>query len=171
MRNGKEKVDLVLEQNASEQLAKVDWQALNAAISSRLDRTSWTKTFASRIPTAFKIAAGLAAAAIILIAVTIAVDEPDDLRLENGQRAVVRFGETTGTASVEIGRAPAKSEVFVDVGPARSTLAKCEVQLIDVEGEREKNGTRAAWIIISRPKPVFADNGAAKDMRDLICMF
>jgi hypothetical protein len=171
MRNGKEKVDLVLEQNTSEQLAKVDWQALNAAISSRLDQSSRTKTFASKIPMAFKIAAGLAAAAIILIAVTIAVDEPDDLRLETGQRAVVRFVETEGTASVEIGRALAKSEVFLDFGPARGTLAKCDVQITDVEREREKNGPRAAWIIISRPEPVLADNGAAKDMRDLICMF
>jgi hypothetical protein len=171
MRNDKEKVDLLLEQNASEQLAEVDWQALNAAISSRLDRTTRTKTFASGIPTAFKIAGGLAAAAIILIAVMITVDTPDDLRLENGRRAVVRFVETAGTASVEIGHAPAKSKVFVDVEPARSTLAMCEVQIIDVEGEREKNGTRAAWIIISRPEPVFADNGAAKDMKDLICMF
>jgi hypothetical protein len=171
MKHDKEKVDLLLEQNASEQLGKVDWQALNAAISSRLDQTSRTKTFASGMPTVLKIAGGLAAAAIILIAVMIAVDTPDDLRLENGQRAVVRFAEPAGTASVQVGHVPAKSEVFVDVGPARSTLAACEVQIIDVEGEREKNGTRAAWIIISRPEPVFADNGSAKDMKDLICMF
>ena len=172
MKHDKENIDLLLEQNASEQLAKVDWQALNAAISSRLDQTSRTKTFASRIPTAFKIAAGLAAAAaIILVAVIITVDTSDDLRLENGQRAVVRFVETAGTASVEIGHTPIKSEVFVHLGPAPTTSAKCEVQIIDAEDERQKNGTRAAWIIISRPTPVFADNGAAKDMKDLISMF
>ena len=136
MKHDEEKVDLLLEQNASEQLGKVDWQALNAAISSRLDQTSRTKTFATRIQTAVRIAAGLAAAAIILIAVIITVDEPDRLRLENGQRAVVKFVETAGTASVEIGYTPVKSEVFVDVEPARGTLAKCEVRLIDVEGER-----------------------------------
>ncbi|MHC4153361.1 MAG: hypothetical protein ACYST6_00325 [Planctomycetota bacterium] len=171
MKHDKEKVDLLLEQNASEQLANVDWQALNAAISSRLDQTSRTKTSASGIQTAFKLAAGLTAAAVILIAVLITVDTRDDLQLENGQRAVVRLVETAGTASVEIGHTPAKSQVFVDVGPAATTSAMCDVHIIDVEGEREKNGTRAAWIIISRPKPVFADNGEAKDMRDLICMF
>jgi hypothetical protein len=171
MKHDKENIDLLLEQNASEQLAKVDWQALNAAISSRLDQTSRPKTFASRIPTAFKIAAGLVAAAVILIAVMITVDTRDGLQLENGQRAVVRFVETAGTASVEIGRTPVKSKVFVDLEPARSTLAMCDVQIIDAEGQRQKNGTRAAWIIIARPEPVFADNGAAKDMRDLICMF
>jgi 2-methylaconitate cis-trans-isomerase PrpF len=171
MKQHKENIDFLLEQNASEQLAKVDWQALNAAISSRLDQTSRTKTLTAGIPTALKIAAGLAAAAVILIAVMITVDTPDDLRLENGQRAVVRFAEPAGTASVEIEHALAKAKVFVDVGLARSTFAICDVHIIDVEGEREKNGTRAAWIIISRPEPVFADNGAAKDMKDLICMF
>ena len=118
-----------------------------------------------------KVAGGLAAAAVILITVMITVNTPDDLRLENGQRAVVRFGETTGTASVEIGHAPAESKVLVDFGPAPSTLASCDVQIIDVEDERQKNGARAAWIIITRPKPVFANNGEAGDMRDLICMF
>jgi hypothetical protein len=171
MSNDKQKVDLLLEQNAARQLAGFDWERLSAAISSCLDQTTRTKTFASAISTPLKIAGGLAAAAIILIAVMITVNTPDDLRLENGQRAVVRFAEPAGTASVEIGHAPAKSKVFVDVGPARSTLAMCEVQIIDVEDERQKNGARAAWIIISRPKPVFADNGEARDMRDLICMF
>lgn len=171
MRNDKEKVDLLLEQNAARQLAEFDWEGFSAAISSRLDQTSRTKTFASKLPMVFKIAGGLAAAAIILIAVMITVDTPDDLRLENGQQAAVRFAELAGTASVEIAHALARSEVFVDVEPARSTLAKCEVQIIDVEGETETNDTRAAWIIISRPEPVFADNVAAKDMRDLICMF
>jgi hypothetical protein len=169
MRNDEEKIDLLLDQNAARQLADFDWEGFSAAISSRLDQTSRTKTFASGIPTAFKMATGLAAAAVILIAVMITVDTPDDLRLENGRRAVVRFVETAGTASVEIGHTPAQSNVFVEVGPARGALAKCDVQIIDVEGE--KNGTRAAWIIISRPEPVYADNGAARDMRDLICMF
>jgi hypothetical protein len=171
MKHDKDNIDLLLEQNASEQLEKVDWQALNAAISSRLDQTSRMKTFASRIQTLFRIAAGLAVAAVILIAVMVTVDTRDDLRLENGRRAVVRFVETAGTASVQVAHTPAKSEVLVDLGPALTTSAKCDVQIIDAGREREKNGTRAAWIIITRPKPVFADNGAAKDMRDLICMF
>jgi hypothetical protein len=171
MKHDKENIDLLLEQNASEQLAGVDWQALNAAISSRLDQTSRAKTSASRIPTALKIAAGLAAAAVILIAVMVTVDTPDALRLENGQRAVVRFAEPAGTASVEIAQTPAKSQVLVDLGPALTRSAKCDVQIIDVEVDRQKNGTRAAWIIISRPEPVYADNGAARDMKDLICMF
>lgn len=171
MKNDEEKVDLLLEQNAARQFAAFDWEEFSAAISSRLDQTSPTKTFASKLPMVFKIAGGLAAAAIILIALMITVDVPDDLRLENGQRAVVRLAQPTGTASVQIAHTPVKSQVFVDVGPSRRMLAKYEVELIDVEDEGEKNGTRAAWIIISRPKPVYADNGAAKDRRDLICMF
>ncbi len=171
MRNKKENIDLLLERNAAQQLAKVDWERLNAAISARLDQTSRMKTFASGIPPALKVAGGLAAAAVILIAVMITVNTPDDLRLENGQRAVVRFSETTGTASVKIRHTPVKSDVFVDLRPARSALAKCDIQIIDVEHEREKNGAPVAWIIISRPEPVYADNRAARDMGDLICMF
>jgi len=170
MRNEKERIDLLLEQNAARQLAGFEWERLNAAISSRLDQTTRTKTFASIIPMALKVAGGLAAAAVILIAI-MTVDTPDDLRLDNGQRAVVRFAEPAGTASVQIGHTPLKSQVFVAVAPARSTLAKCDVRIIDVEDERERNGLRPAWIIITRPEPVFADNGKAKDMRDLICMF
>ncbi|MHC4619848.1 MAG: hypothetical protein ACYTEQ_19035 [Planctomycetota bacterium] len=171
MKHDKDNIDLLLEQNASEQLARVDWQALNAAISSRLGRTSRTKIFAVKIPTPLRIAAGLAAAAVILIAVMVTVDTSDELRLENGRRAVVRLVRTAGTASVEIGHTPAKSQVFVHLGPAPAASAKCDVRIIDLEGYSRKNGTGAAWIIISRQKPVFADNGAAKDMKDLICMF
>jgi hypothetical protein len=171
MRSDREKIDLLLEKNAAEQLAHVDWEGLNAAISSRLDQTSQTKTFVSKIPTVFKTAGGLAAAAVILIVVMITVDAPDDLELETGQRAVVRFAEPTPTVSVEIEPRPAGSKVFVDVGPARSTLAKCDVQIIDVEAEREKKGSRAAWIIISRPEPVYADNGVSSDMMDFLYLF
>ncbi|MHC4622708.1 MAG: hypothetical protein ACYS4W_02285 [Planctomycetota bacterium] len=171
MKHDKDNIELLLEQNASEQLAQVDWQALNAAISSSLDQSSRTKIFAVKIQTPLRIAAGLAAVAVILIAVMITVDTSDELRLENGQRAVVRFVRTAGTASVEIGHTPAKSQAFVDLGPAPAASARCNVQIIDLEGDSQKNGTSAAWIIISRPKPVFVDNGAAKDMKDLICMF
>ncbi len=171
MRSEEERIDLLLKQNAARQLDRFDWEWLHAAVSSRLDQAGRAKTFASGITKALKIAGGLTAAAVILIAVMIAVDMQDGLRLENGQRAVVRFVRTAGTASVEIGHTPVESKVFVDFGPAPGALVRCDVRIIDVEDERENNGARSAWIIISRPKPVFADNGAAKDMKDFICMF
>jgi len=144
MKNEREKVDLLLEKNAAEQLAKVDWEGLNAAILSRLDQAGPIETSAIGFPTVFKIAAGVAAAAVILVALVVRTDKPSALRLPNGGTAVVNFIEAKGSASIEI------------VGTS--------------EG-RGKSSTRAAWIIISRPEPMYADNGESRDTMDLICLF
>jgi len=172
MKNEEENIDLLLERNADEQLAKVDWEGLNAAISSRLDKAGQSKTAAIKFPTVLKIAAGfVAAAAVILIVMIISTDGPPDFQLENGRRAVVKFIEAKGSASVEIGHAPAKSQVMVDVGPGRSKLARCDIEIIDVNGDLKEKANRATWIIISRPEPVYADNGVSRDWTGIICLF
>jgi len=172
MKEERENIDLLLERNADEQLSKVDWQRLNAAISSRLDKASRSKTVATKFPTVFKIAAGVAAAAaVILIVMIIRTDRAPDFQLENGRRAVVKFIEAKGSASVEIGHAPAKSQVMVDVGPSQSKLARCDIEIIDANGDLKQKANRATWIIISRPEPVYADNGVSRDSMDMICLF
>ena len=171
MKNKKEKIDLLLEKNAGQQLAKVDWDGLDAAISSRLDKASQGKTHAIKFPSVSKIAAGIAAAAVVFIVLMVGIEKAPDLQLDNGSRAVVKFIDKKGAASVEIKRASAKSEVFIGIGGSQRKLAKCDVKMIDMNGDLRKGGSGAAWIIISRPEPLYADNGAAKDMRDLICMF
>jgi hypothetical protein len=93
----------------------------------------------------FKIAAGVAAAAaVVFVAVMVGTQKPADLPLEDGRHAVVKFVERKGSASVEI---------------------------IDQNGERKENGSRAAWIIIRMPEPVLADNGENGHLRDLIRLF
>lgn len=171
MKEQREKIDLLLEKNAAEQLANVDWEELNAAISSRLDKAQQSKTAAIRFPTVFKIATGVAAAAVILIAVILRTDKPSDMQLPDGTSAVVKFVETEGSALVEITHAPVKSQVFVDVGANLKKLAKCNVEIIDVSGDRQEDGSRAAWIIISRPEPVYADNGTSRDVMDFLYLF
>ncbi|MHC4572898.1 MAG: hypothetical protein ACYS76_02000 [Planctomycetota bacterium] len=172
MKDDKENIDLLLEQNTAEQLAEVDWQALNASLSARLDQLNPTKTVAIKPTAALKVAGGLAAvAAIIFVVVFMATDRPPDLQLGNGQRAAVKFAEPPGTASVEIASTLTESEVFVEVAPAPYTLANCDVEIVDVDDKREKDGYPAAWIIISRPEPLFADNGKSDDLMDIICMF
>lgn len=153
MENEKEKIDLLFEKNANEQLAGIDWGKFNGAISARLDEADLSKTSRSKLPTVFKIASGVAAAAaVVFIAVMVRTERPMDLQLEDGQRAVVKFIETKGSASVEI---------------------------IEQNGEGKENGSQAAWIIIRMPEPVLvadpflqgADNGANGYLRDLIHLF
>jgi len=130
----KEKIDLLFEKNAEEQLARVDWDELNAVISSRLDQTQQSRTSARKYPTVFKIAGGLvAAAAVVFIVLMVRTDGPPEMP----GRAMVTFIEEKGSASVEI---------------------------IDSNGDLKKDSDRASWIIISRPAAVYADNGADRDM-------
>jgi len=169
--NEKERIDSLFEKNVEEQLAKVDWDKLNGAISARLDETQQSKTSASRLPTVFKIGAGVAAAAVVFIAVMVRTEKPMDLQFEDGQRAVVKFVETKGSASVEIISTSGRSQVLVDIGYARTGIAKADVEIIDQNGERKEDGSRAAWIIIRMPEPALADNGANGYLRDLIRLF
>ena len=168
----KEKIDSLLEQNIAEQLDHVDWDRLNSAISSRLDQTHQRETTVSKFPIVFKVAAGLATvAAVVLIAVTIGTDKPAGAKLESGRFAVVKLIETKGSASIEIKHDVGKSQVMVDIWPSHSRVAKCNVKIIDLNGDLKKDDDRPAWIIISRPEPVYADNGTSKDIMSMICLF
>ncbi len=172
MKERKEKIDLLLEENVAEQLKSVDWERLNTAISSRLDKVNRDKTSAIGFPLVFKIAASIAAAAaVILVVVMVRTDRPGGVQIENGRSAVVKFIEPEGTASVEIRHRPAKSQVLVNVGAGGIKLAKCNVEIIDVSREHQENGSKAAWIIISKPEPMYADNGISRDTMSMICLF
>jgi hypothetical protein len=172
MKNEKERIDLLFERNVEEQLVEVDWDKLNAAISAQLDEAERGKTSSSKLPTVFKIAAGVAAAAAVMfIAMIVRTEKPMDLQLKDGQRAVVKFVETKGSASVEIISMSGRSQVLVDIGYARTGIAKADVEIIDRNGEGKENGSRAAWIIIRMPEPALADNGANGHLRDLIRLF
>jgi len=172
MENEKERIDSLFEKNVEEQLAEVDWDKLNTAISARLDEAEPAKASARRYPMVFKIAAGVAAAAaVVCVAVMVKTEKPMDLRLEDGRHAVVKFVETKGSASVEIISTSGRSQVLVDIGYSRREIAKAHVEIIDRNGEGKENGSRAAWIIIRMPEPVLADNGENGHLRDLIRLF
>jgi hypothetical protein len=144
MKKEKEKIDLLLERNASEQLAGVNWGGLHAAISERLNQVQQSKTYGTRFPAILKIAAGVAAAAaIIIIAVMFWMDTPKAVRLENGPGAVVKFVEGKGSAEVEI---------------------------LDSKGQNNQIGNRSAWIIIRTREPEVADNGQSRDEADFACL-
>ena len=171
MKQEKEKIDLLLERNASEQLAGFNWDELNAAILERLNQAQQSRNSGIRVPTIFKIAACFAtAAAVVFIAVIIRTDTPTTVQFENGRRAVVKFVESKGSASVKIGHTSAKAAVIVDGGASLKRVAKCDIEIIDASVNREKNGSRAAWIIIRVPEPVLADNGQSRYEADFACL-
>ena len=170
MKDRKEKIDLLFERNAADELAKVDWDELNTAISSRLSKAGQSKTSARKYTVIFKIAAGVAAA-VVFIAVMVKTEKPADVQCKDSRSAVVKFIDSKGTASIEIKRAGGKSQVIVDIGGSGRKVASCNVEIIDSNGGLKERDARAAWIIISRGEPVFADNGTSRDMMDMIYLF
>jgi len=171
MKKEKENIDLLLERNANEQLAGVNWDGLHAAISDKLNQADQSKTYAINYRRVFKIAAGFAAAAaLVFIAIMIRTDTPKTVRFENRGRAVVKFVESKGSASVKIEDASSKAAAVVELGGSRRKVAKCDIELIDTSVDKEKNDSRPAWIIIRMPEPVLADNGISRDENDFACL-
>jgi hypothetical protein len=153
MKDGHEKIDLLLARNADEQLSKVDWNRLNSAISERLDRARQGKTSVIRFPTILKVAAVVAAAVAVLFGAV-----------------MIDFGDREGSAEVKIEGVSGRSRVTVDIG-ADKMLAKVSVQISDPGTAQKEDEIQPAWFIISRPTPMYADNGVSSDMRDVMCLF
>ena len=144
MKQEKEKIDLLLKQNESEQLAGVNWNRLNADISERLNYAGRRKTYTINYRSLFKIAAGIAvAAAVVFIAVMIRTDTPTTVRFENRGRAVVKLVESKGSATVEI---------------------------LDSNGQNNQSSNRSSWIIIRTRESKVADNGQSRDEADFACL-
>jgi len=171
MKKEKENIDILLERNANEQLTGINWDGLNAAISEKLNQAGRSKTSKMNYRSLFKIAAGIAvAAAVIVFATMFRTEKPTAVRFENRGRAEVKFSESKGSASVKIEDASAKAAAVVDLGGSQRKVAKCDIKIIDASVDKEKNDSRAAWIIIRMPEPVLADNGTDKDEADFACL-
>ncbi len=144
MKDDEERIEDLLQQNADEQLSNVDLNKLNRAILNRLDQSRRSKTFVIRYPTVFKVAAGVAvAAAVVVIAVMVRTDTPTTVRFENGAKTTVQFTQSKGTASVEI---------------------------LDSKGQNNQSENRSAWIIIRTREREVADNGQSRDEADFACL-
>ena len=171
MKKEKENIDILLERNANEQLTGINWDGLHAAISDKLNQADQSKTSTKTYRRVFKTAAGIAAAAaVVFVAVMIRTDTPTTVRFENRGRAEVKFSESKESASVKIEHASAKAAAVVELGGSQRKVARCDIKIIDAGGDRKKNGSRAAWIIIRVPEPVLADNGISRDENDFACL-
>ena len=70
MKEKQQDIDILLERNTAEQLSKVDWDKLQAAISARLDKSDQSESSTQKYQVIFKMAAGfVAAAAVVFVAI------------------------------------------------------------------------------------------------------
>ncbi|UCE38595.1 MAG: hypothetical protein JSW00_05030 [Thermoplasmata archaeon] len=144
MKKEKEQIDLLLSQNESEQLAGFNWNRLHSSISKRLDQADHNKISMMSYRRVFKVAAGIiAAATVVFIAITIKTDAPSEVKFENGEKAVVTFVESKGSAKVKI---------------------------LDSKGQDNQGKDRPTWIIIRTSGPKVADNGYSRDEMDFACL-
>ena len=145
MKDEQERLERLLRRNVDEQLADFDWERLSTAISSRVSQVEEQKASKRKYPIVFKVAAGIAAAAaVVIVALTVQMEDAPDIRLYDAGTAKVEFIGNIGSASV---------------------------QIIDPVEDVEPRSTQAAWIIISKPKRVYADNGLSRGIKDVICLF
>jgi hypothetical protein len=97
-------------------------------------------------------------------------EKSQDNSPDNDRTAQVQFVTNKGGASVQIQTASANSKVTVDLGNKKE-LAKCDVEIIDMNGGFQESSAKATWIIISRPQPIYADNEINRDMMDIMYLF
>lgn len=144
MKKEKEKIDLLIKQNESEQLSGFNWDRLQTSISKRLDHADSDKTLIMSHKRVFKVAAGIAAAAaIVFIAVMIKAYLPSKVKFDNGDKAIVTFVESKGSARVEI---------------------------LDSDEQGNRGKDQPSWIVIRKSEPKMADNGHSKDEADFACL-
>ncbi|MEJ2705469.1 MAG: hypothetical protein P8Z79_23760 [Sedimentisphaerales bacterium] len=171
MKGEKDRIDRLLDKNVAEQLARVDWDRLTDAISTRLDQARRIEAPPSKYPAFFKIAAGVAVAAgAVFAVVAVRTREPSEVRIPTGRTAVVKLLDRTGVASIRINDQAGRSSVVVHTGRDDRSVAKCEVEIIDRNGGQARESSRTAWIIISRPERTLADNGHDEEEADVMCL-
>jgi hypothetical protein len=172
MTNKNDRIDDLLKRNVEQQLANFDWEKLTKGIRKRLAVAEVQRTFGAKYASLLKVAAAIAVATtVVFIAVMVRMSRPPVMESENAGNAPVKFVERTGSASVEIKSASVKPHVIVDIGTQDRKLATCDIEIIDENGSRRQDGTRAAWVIISRTERIYAGNGFNDNMKDLICLF
>jgi hypothetical protein len=154
MKKNQDKIDALLRRNTAEQLADVDWDDLNAAISRRLDKAQQTKTPATGFTKVFKIAVTTAAAAAVFIIVMVS---------STGEK---------GSATVAFINPSDRVQVQVNIAERDSDRGRCDIRIIGSSTARkQEDKIRPNWFVISKAEPASAKNGADRDVRDIVCLF
>lgn len=144
MKKGKEQIDRLFEQNEKEQLKSFNWDQLHSLISKRLDQADHNQTSLISLRYVFKITAGIAAAAaVVIIAVMVQTNLPTKVKYDNSNKGVVTFIESKNSAKVEI---------------------------LDSSEQENQVKDRPTWIIIRSSEPKVASNGQSRDEDDFACL-
>lgn len=153
MKKKEDKIDALLRRNIAGQLADVDWDSLNRAISGRLDKAQQTRIPPIGFQTVFKVGALTAAAAVLII-------------------VMVSYTNKKGSATVAFINPSDRAHVQVNIAESGSNQGKCDVRIIDLNTTRKKEDkTRPNWFVISQTESVSTNNGLGRDMRDIACLF
>jgi hypothetical protein len=161
-----EKLDLLLEQNAEQQLAKIDWQALNISISFRLDAAQKPTIF--KWPVLFNIAAVIA---IISVIAALLLAGRISLNKKPATIASVEYTHSIAKTTVQILEIPAQAEVTLNPAAASSTVARCEVEIIESATKPNPGFGIPTWVIICKTEPPPAQNGVNEETASLLCLF
>ena len=154
MKKKVDKIDILLRRNTAGQLAGVDFDDLNTAISAQLDKVLQRKTPATKVAAVFKIAAVTAVAAAVFIIV------------------MVGSTEKKGTATVAFINQSHRTQVQVNIVERDSDRGRCDIRIIDLSTTRkQKDNIRPNWFIISKAGSTSTNNGAKRDARDILCLF
>jgi len=164
--NEKEKLDLLLEQNAGRQLAKIDWRKLNASISSRIDTVSKPATF--KWPVLLKIAAVIT---IISAIAALLLSGQFSLSKKAVPHASVKFPHSIAKTIIQIPETPAQTEVFINPSAANSAIVKCEVEIIEPVVKLNPDLSIPTWVIICKMEPPSVPNGINEKTASLLCLF
>ncbi|HUV62317.1 MAG TPA: hypothetical protein VMW24_00395, partial [Sedimentisphaerales bacterium] len=143
---------------------------LTHEISARLDQARQIKNPPRRYPAFFKLVAGIAAAALIFVAVVFRTHEPSDMQEPRGSSAVVESVDKQGAVLIQIKDASGKLLATVQEPRTDKGAVKCDVEIIDRDGDLEAESGRAAWIIISAPSRTLAENEYDREEADLMCL-
>lgn len=172
MKDENKKIDLLLARNADEQLSKVDWDKLNAAIASRLDKVQQRKTSVFIFPFIFKVAAVITvAAAVVLISIMVKVERQTDIHLGDGRTALVEFVERKGSAAVALIEPSERTLADVYIAEGGERLANCYVQIIDSITGQKEDVNRPSWFIICMSQYSNGNGGINRDAMDMLYLF
>ena len=149
-----DKIDALLRRNTAGQLAGVDFDDLNAAISERLDEAQQRKFPAAKFTKVFKATVVTAAAAAVFIIV------------------MVSYTEKKGSATVAFINSSDRAQVQVNITQRDISRGRSTVKIIDSGTARKQQGNiRPNWFVISKEEPESTNNGADRDVRVIVCLF
>ena len=181
MKNPDDKLDSLLNGNTNQLLENFDWNLLQSKISQHLNASAAQRPLS---PVFFKVAAVLIfASSALFLTFTISTDHKNRITLLDENNAKVTLIEKTPKASVLLDLTPDRQPSQVQIHPSKKEaqaivnlsdpqkhLAKCTVEIIDLNGNTKKDsGTpKTAWIIITFSEPPEGTNETENGETELI---